>query len=62
VDLFGLADWRELVALLDSAGPDDVIRRVRQAEDADPRGTRWPRGKAYDDTTIGYCTDLRAFP
>jgi hypothetical protein len=59
VDLFGLADWPELVALLDCHGPEEVIRRVREAEDADPRGARWPRAKAHDDTTLAYCTDLR---
>jgi hypothetical protein len=57
VDLFGLADWREVLALLDSDGPEEVIRRVREAEDADPRGARWPRAKAHDDTTIAYCTE-----
>ncbi len=58
VDLFGLTDWPGTVELLDSAGPDEVIRRVRAAEDEDPRGARWPRGKAHDDATITYCVDL----
>jgi len=58
VDLFGLADWPEIVALLGDAGPAEVIRRVRAAEDGDPRGARWTRGKAHDDATIAYCVDL----
>jgi hypothetical protein len=58
VDLFGLADWPGLGALLRSGGPDEVIRRVRAAEDDDPRGARWPRGKAHDDATIACCVDL----
>ncbi|MEU1884852.1 hypothetical protein [Micromonospora sp. WMMD987] len=32
VDTFGLTDWAGLLTLLTSAGPDEVIRRVRQAE------------------------------
>lgn len=52
VDRFGLASWDEALAVLDSAGPDELIRRTREAEDGDPLGRRWPRGKAHDDATI----------
>jgi hypothetical protein len=51
VDRFGLASWDETSALLDSAGPDELIRQIRKAEDGDPVGRRWPRGKAHDDAT-----------
>ncbi|WP_221348030.1 integrase [Streptomyces beigongshangae] len=51
VDRFELADWQEVVAVLGSSGPDELIRRVREAEDGDPNGRRWPRGKARDDAT-----------
>ncbi|GGS92464.1 protein phosphatase 2C domain-containing protein [Streptomyces chromofuscus] len=51
VDRFGLASWDETLALLDSAGPDELIRQTRKAEDGDPDGRRWPRGKAHDDAT-----------
>ncbi|NBM16726.1 protein phosphatase 2C domain-containing protein [Streptomyces sp. GC420] len=51
VDRFALASWAEVVALLDSADPDELIRQVREAEAADPEGRRWPRGKAQDDAT-----------
>lgn len=60
VDLFGLADWPVVVMLLGRCGPDELIRRVRAAEDEDPRGARWPRGKAHDDATVAYCQDLAA--
>jgi hypothetical protein len=51
VDSFELADWKEALCLLDSSGPDELIRRVRAAEAGDPNGRRWPRGKARDDAT-----------
>jgi hypothetical protein len=51
IDRFGLASWEETLALLDFAGPDELIRRTREVEESDPDGRRWPRGKAYDDAT-----------
>ncbi|MFI1696243.1 integrase [Streptomyces bobili] len=51
VDRFGLATWPETLAVLGSAGPVELIRRVREAEASDPDGRRWPRGKAHDDAT-----------
>lgn len=50
VDRFRLADWPEVMAILASSGPADIIHRVRQAE------TR--HAVAADDATITYCTDL----
>jgi hypothetical protein len=50
-DLFCLANWAELGAILTGEGPAGLIRRVRAAEANDPRGERWPRGKINDDTT-----------
>ncbi|MFE1781064.1 integrase [Streptomyces sp. NPDC059506] len=52
VDRFGLASWNEVLAVLDSTGPDELIHRTREAEDSDPDGRRWPRGKAHDDATV----------
>ncbi|MEU2181838.1 integrase [Streptomyces thermolilacinus] len=52
VDKFALLDWRGLLAVLDSTGPDGLIRRVREVEGGDPDGRRWPRGKAHDDATV----------
>ncbi|MDX2889481.1 integrase, partial [Streptomyces scabiei] len=51
VDRFELTDWQEALSVLDSSGPDELIRRVREAEAGDPEGRRWPRGKARDDAT-----------
>ncbi|MFD3821590.1 integrase [Streptomyces sp. NPDC058625] len=51
VDRFELADWQQAVTVLDSSGPDELIRRVREAEDGDLDGRRWPRGKVRDDAT-----------
>ncbi|MEU3611570.1 integrase [Streptomyces sp. NPDC006872] len=52
VDRFELTTWRETLAVLGSSGPDELIRRVREAEADDPEGYRWPRGKAQDDATV----------
>ncbi|MET8233054.1 protein phosphatase 2C domain-containing protein [Micromonospora sp. NPDC005298] len=58
-DRFGLAEWPEVLALLDAAGPTEIIRRVREAETGDPYGAQWPRGKTHDDATLAHCTQLR---
>ncbi|WP_405575176.1 integrase [Streptomyces sp. NBC_01167] len=50
VDRFRLADWPEVLALLESCGPADIIRRVRQQEAR--------HSLAADDATIAYCTEL----
>ncbi len=52
VDSFELADWKETLAVLNSSGPDGLIRLVREAEAGDPQGRRWPRGKVQDDATV----------
>ena len=54
VDRFGLMSWPELLTVLTSSGPDEVIARTRKAEAGDEDGKRWPRGKAYDDATAVY--------
>jgi hypothetical protein len=51
VDKFALVDWPGLLAVLDSTGPEGLIRRVREVEDSDPDGRHWPRSKARDDAT-----------
>ncbi|WP_308209192.1 protein phosphatase 2C domain-containing protein [Actinoallomurus purpureus] len=55
VDRFGLTDWTDTLKLLGEEGPAELIRRVRVAEDSDPHGERWPRGKANDDASAAYC-------
>jgi hypothetical protein len=54
VDLFELATWEELLALLDENGPDELLRQVRAAEAVDAEGRQWPRTKRSDDATAVY--------
>jgi hypothetical protein len=54
VDLFELATWEELLALLDESGPEELLRQVRAAEAVDPEGRQWPRTKRSDDATAVY--------
>jgi hypothetical protein len=58
VDRFGLATWEDVLKILDGQGPRELLRQVREAENSDPRGSRWPRGKAHDDATVAYCSDI----
>lgn len=51
-DVFRLGDWSDLVALVRAQGPAALIARVRAAEEADPDGTAYPRGKRHDDATV----------
>lgn len=57
-DRFELATWAEVFKTLDAHGPEALLRQVREAEDSDPAGTKWPRGKLHDDATIAYCTRI----
>ncbi|WP_084964577.1 protein phosphatase 2C domain-containing protein [Thermoactinospora rubra] len=54
VDRFALMSWRDLLDVLAGQGPEELIHQVRQAENSDPHGSRWPRGKAFDDATAAY--------
>ncbi|GAB3453742.1 protein phosphatase 2C domain-containing protein [Streptomonospora sediminis] len=53
-DRFGLATWRATLDTLADEGPAALIHQVRTAEDSDPDGQRWPRGKSHDDATVVY--------
>jgi hypothetical protein len=55
VDRFGLLDWPSFLDLLAEQGPGAIIQQVRAAEDSDPDGRRWPRGKRHDDASAAYC-------
>jgi len=55
VDRIGLLDWSRFLDTLAEQGPDMVIQRVRAAEDSDPDGQRWPRGKRHDDASAAFC-------
>ena len=48
---FDLAEWVEVLTLVSDKGTAELIRLVREAEEADPAGTRWPRNKKSDDAT-----------
>ncbi|MFG1947262.1 integrase [Nonomuraea sp. NPDC048826] len=50
VDRFRLAGWPEVMAVLASKGPAEIIRRVRQAEAR--------HAVAADDATVIHCTAL----
>jgi hypothetical protein len=54
VDLFELATWEELLALLDENGPEELLRQVRAAEAVDPESRQWPRTRRSDDATAVY--------
>jgi len=55
VDRFGLATWDDALRTLATAGPSELLRQVRAAENGDLEGSRWPRGKVHDDATAAYC-------
>lgn len=56
VERYSVLDWPGLLNLAETSGPTEVIRAVRQAEDADPSGQDKPRFKRHDDATIALCT------
>ncbi len=55
VDCYAVVDWLELLGSMQQHGPAHVMSRVREVEDADPTGTRWPRYKRSDDATAALC-------
>jgi hypothetical protein len=55
VEMYELVDWPELLGIMQQHGPTHAISRVREAEDTDPIGTRWPRYKRSDDATAAFC-------
>lgn len=53
-------DWSlltpgELLNLVNEQGPEAAIRAVREAEEQDPDGEKWPRAKRADDATLAFC-------
>ncbi|HEX6682994.1 MAG TPA: hypothetical protein VF062_09380 [Candidatus Limnocylindrales bacterium] len=55
VDTFAIMDWRELLDLATTEGPEALIKRIRDAENGDLTGIARPRFKRYDDATIALC-------
>jgi hypothetical protein len=60
VELYAAAEWPELLDSMRQHGPTHVISWLRELEDADPDGSRWPRYKRSDDATAAFC--LLAIP
>jgi Protein phosphatase 2C len=59
VERFQLANWRQLLDLLTAKGPQELIRRTRQAESAETDAERANRrGKRHDDATAVLVTHL----
>lgn len=54
VEPFGMLNWAALLDRLGTAGPEELLRRTRVAEDRDLAGIRWPRNKKSDDATAVY--------
>ncbi|MCC5035490.1 hypothetical protein DMH02_020290 [Streptomyces sp. WAC 00631] len=54
VEVFREGTWADCPALLREEGTGGLVRRVRTAEAADPRGGAFPRGKRHDDATAVY--------
>lgn len=52
VDLFHLFAWEEFAKTATVHGPQTVIDAVRETEESDPVGERWPRNKPSDDATL----------
>lgn len=50
-EVFRAGEWAGLFALVRKEGPEGLIARVRAAEEADPGGAAFPRGKPHDDAT-----------
>lgn len=55
VDIFALTDWSGLLNTLTEHGPQELIRQVRFAEQADSEGRNHPRYKRHDDATAILC-------
>lgn len=53
---YGLLNWAALLDVLSAQGPDEVIRRVRNAESLNPGDAS---AGAADDATVAYLTALR---
>lgn len=55
VDDYALMNWTELLDLLTRQGPEELIRRVRAAEDGDADRSTYPRYKRHDDASAALC-------
>jgi len=58
VDLYGLTEWPAALDQLRTSGPDEFLRRIREAEAAAEAAGTLPGFESADDATVAYC-DLR---
>ena len=56
VDVFEELTWRQALDVIETHGPQELIRRVRAVEATDPDGLRWPRYKTGDDAAVAFAT------
>jgi len=56
VTQYELMDWRHVRTVIASDGPEELLDRICRAEESDPDGRRWPRGKQQDDKALAYVT------
>jgi hypothetical protein len=54
VDEYGVLTWPSALDMVGTAGPFAVLDAVRAAEESDPDGERWPRGKRHDDQALAW--------
>jgi hypothetical protein len=55
VDDFDSLDWRSMLMLVEDAGPERLIDRVRDLEQSDPDRRRWPRNNLRDNASAVVC-------
>lgn len=56
VTQYELMDWQHLRTVAASDGPEGLFDLICRAEESDPDGCRWPRGKQQDDKGLAYVT------
>lgn len=55
VDPYRLADWPAVLELLRTSGPDEILRRIREAESEAGAAGSLPGFRSSDDATVAYC-------
>lgn len=53
---YQLMDWRHVRTVVANDGPEELFDQICRAEELDPDGRRWPRGKQQDDKTLAFVT------
>jgi hypothetical protein len=49
---FGLGSWDDMLRTLAIDGPAGLFGQIREAENRNPRGSKWPRAKRHDDVSV----------